>query len=164
MKIETIAYFSLILIIGLATSCTPITNLFPKEKRAFKVREFDSAAWKNGDYQTRGEMSSSKISEQIYKIKGDVKEEVTKLLGNPESITKAICCYDGRAGKSDKEIEVWLYYIDVEDYPNKKDLSEKPLVPKALKIYFDNNSLHLNIGERSGDHSYFPIIGALTKQ
>ena len=36
-----------------------IFNLFPKELRPFQEKAFDSQQWKDGDYQTRGEMAQS---------------------------------------------------------------------------------------------------------
>ena len=150
--------FLWLIVVISATSCTSITKLFPREKRAFESRDFNSEQWKSGDYQMRGEMAQGKLFQQIYKIKENQKEEVRELLGKPDEITEAVCCYSGRAGKSTNKVEMWIYYIEIE-----KSATEKTLVPKALKIYFDS-SVNPHIGDRDGDHSYFPMIGYLQKQ
>lgn len=141
----------------LISSCTSITNYFPKQPRPFQQREFNSAEWKSGDYQTRGEMAQGKLFQQIYEIKKNQKEEILQLLGKPDEITEAVCCYSGRGGTSKNKVELWLYYIEVEESADKKSLS-----PKALKIYFDS-SVNPHIGERDGDHSYFPMVGYLNR-
>ena len=145
--------FLWLIVVILGTSCTSITKLFPREKRPFQEREFDYEQWKSGDYQMRGEMARGKLFQQIYEIKEDQKEEVRQLLGKPDEITEAVCCYSGRAGKSTNKVELWIYYIEIEE-----DKAEKGLRPKALKIYFDS-SVTPDIGDRDGDHSYFPKIG-----
>lgn len=151
-------FFLWLILVFVGTSCTSITKLFPGEKRPFQTREFNSEQWKSGDYQTRGEMLPGKLFQQIHKIKENQKEEVRELLGEPDKITEAVCCYSGRAGKSTEKVEMWMYYIEVE-----KSAAEKTLVPRALKIYFDS-SVNPHIGERDGDHSYFPMIGYFQKQ
>ncbi len=158
MKKQIYGQLFLWLIVGfVGTSCTSITKLFPGVKRPFQEREFDSAQWKSGDYQMRGEMAQGKLFQQIYKIKENQKEAVRELLGKPDEITEAVCCYSGRAGKSTNKVEMWIYYIEIEN-----DKAEKTLVPKALKIYFDS-SVNPHVGDRDGDHSYFPMIGRLAK-
>lgn len=149
--------FLWLIVIAFATSCTSITKLFPREKRDFELREFNSEQWKSGDYQMRGEMAQGKLFQQIYKIKENQKEEVRELLGKPDLITEAVCCYSGRAGKSTNKVELWMYYIETE-----KSATDKTLVPKALKIYFDS-SVNPHVGERDGDHSYFPMVGYFQK-
>lgn len=150
--------FLWLIVAGLVTSCASITKLFPREKRPFQSREFDSAQWKSGDYQMRGEMAQGKLFQQIYKIKENQKEEVRELLGKPDVITEAVCCYSGRAGKSTNKVEMWMYYVEIE-----KSAADKTLVPKALKIYFDS-SVNPHVGDRDGDHSYFPMVGNLLRQ
>jgi hypothetical protein len=152
------------MIVGLTTSCTSITQLFPKQPRPFQERKFDSAEWKNGDYQTRGEMTNrnsadTNLIDRIYKIEGNnTQAQILELLGKPDEKTRAACCYAGRAGKSG-ETDLWLYYIEVSEATNVADKTDKPLVKKALKIYFDGNRVQPNVGKRDGDHSYFPAIG-----
>lgn len=85
------------------------------------------------------------------------KEEVRELLGKPDLITEAVCCYSGRAETSTNKVEMWMYYIETE-----KSATDKTPVPKALKIYFDL-SVNPHVGERNGDHSYFPMVGYFQK-
>jgi outer membrane protein assembly factor BamE (lipoprotein component of BamABCDE complex) len=144
------------IVISLNASCTSITQLFPKEPRPFQKREFNSAEWKNSDYQTRGEManrdSSDSLIERLYKIEGNnTQEQILELLGKPDQKTKAACCYAGRAGRSGEK-DLWIYYIEVEKEAGKTS-------SKALKIYFDGNRVQPNVGNRDGDHDYFPAIG-----
>lgn len=145
----------------LLTSCTSITQYFPKQPRPFQERKFDSIEWKKGDYQTRGEMmnrdsSDSNLFSLIYKIQGNnLQEQILELLGKPDEKTKAACCYAGRAGRSG-ETDLWIYYLEVKETTNTGD---KPLAKKALKIYFDGDRIQPGIGERGGDHSHFPKIG-----
>lgn len=158
MKTQTIKQiFFLCMALSFLTSCTSITKLFPKQPRPFQSKEFNSEQWKNGDYQTRGEMAQGKLFQQIYEIKKNQKEEILQLLGKPDEITEAVCCYSGRGGTSKNKVELWLYYIEIEESAGQKSLS-----PKALKIYFDS-SVNPHIGERDGDHSYFPIVGYLNR-
>lgn len=145
------------LIVGLTASCTSITQLFPKQPRPFQKKEFNSEEWKKGDYQTRGEMtnrdsSKTNLIDRLYKIEGNNnQEQILELLGKPDQKTKANCCYAGRAGKSGEK-DLWIYYIEVEKEAGKTS-------PKALKIYFDGNRVQPNIGDRDGEHDYFPAIG-----
>lgn len=140
----------------LLTSCKSITSYFPKEPRPFQKREFNSAEWKNGDYQIRGEMINGDLIGRIYKIDANnSQDQITELLGKPDKFTKAACCYAGRSGRSGEK-DLWIYYIEVDGKTNAND---KPLVKKALKIYFDGTRVQPNIGDRDGDHSFFPAIG-----
>lgn len=167
MKIKTISFICFwCLIVGL-TSCTSITKLFPKQLRPFQAKEFNSEEWKNGDYQTRGEMANrtsgdKNLIDRIYKIQGNnTQEQILELLGKPDAKTKARCCYAGRAGQSG-DVDLWLYYIETEDWS--KDPNVKPpLVKKALKIYFEGTRISQNIGDREGNHDYFPAIGFLRR-
>jgi hypothetical protein len=145
------------ILISLNASCTSITKLFPKQPRPFQAKEFNSEEWKNGDYQTRGEMADSKLTEQIYKIDSNSQEQILQLLGKPDAKTRARCCYAGRGGQSG-EVDLWLYYVETEGWT--KDPNVKPpLEKKALKIYFDGARISLNFGDRDSDHDYFPKIG-----
>ncbi len=147
----------------LLTSCTSISKLFPKQPRPFQGKKFDSEQWKNGDYQTRGEMTRGKLIQQIYEIKKNQKEEILQLLGKPDEITEAICCYAGRNGSSKNKVELWLYFIETEKSERNANVANKeenPLAKQALKLYFDSG-VNPNIGERDDDHSYFPMIGFL---
>jgi hypothetical protein len=144
------------IVISLNASCISITQLFPKQPRPFQERKFDSAEWKKGDYQTRGEMtnrdSDASLIERLYKIEGNnSQEQIIELLGKPDQKTKAACCYAGRAGRSGEK-DLWIYYIEVEKEAGKT-------TPKALKIYFDGNGVQPGIGDRDGNHDYFPAIG-----
>ena len=156
--------FFLCIVISLNASCTSITKLFPKQPRPFQKREFNSEEWKNGDYQTRGEMANrnsvdTNLIDRIYKIQGNnTQEQILELLGKPDEKTRAACCYAGRAGRSGEK-ELWLYYIEVGETANTTDKTDKPLIKKALKIYFDGDRGQPNVDDRDGDHSYFPAIG-----
>jgi hypothetical protein len=143
------------ILISLNASCTSITKLFPKQPRPFQAKEFNSEQWKNGDYQTRGEMTNGKLFEQIRVFKTNQTEQIIQLLGKPDQITKAHCCYAGRAGKSG-EVDLWLYYIETEDFEKDKQANLKK---KALKIYFGDIGINVNTGEITGNHDYFPAIG-----
>ena len=152
------------IVIGFSTSCASITQLFPKQPRPFQKKEFNSAEWKKGDYQTRGEMinrdsTDNNLIGQIYKIEGNnAQEQIIELLGKPDEKTRAACCYAGRAGKSG-ETDLWLYYIEVSETTNAANQTEKSLGKRALKIYFDGNRVQPDIGMRSGSHDFFPKIG-----
>ncbi len=150
--------FFLIAAVSLLTSCTSITKLFPKQPRPFQAKEFNSEQWKNGDYQTRGEMVSRTLIDQIYQIKSNHQEEILKLFGKPDQVTKGACCYAGRSGQSGEK-ELWLYYIETEQTSNVANKDEIPLSSKALKIYFDTSSINQMVGNRNGNHDYFPAIG-----
>lgn len=152
------------ILISLNASCTSITKLFPKQPRPFQTKEFNSKEWKSGDYQTRGEMANrnsldTNLIDRIYKIQGNnSQEQILELLGKPDEKTRAACCYAGRAGRSGEK-ELWIYYIEVRETANTADKMNPPLIKKALKIYFDGDRVQPNIGDRDGDHSYFPAIG-----
>ncbi len=146
------------ILVSLNASCTSITKLFPKEPRPFQTKEFNSEQWKNGDYQTRGEMVSRTLIDQIYQIKSNHQEEILKLFGKPDQLTKARCCYAGRGGQSGEK-ELWLYYIETEQTSNVANKDEIPFSSKALKIYFDTSGISPNVGNRNGNHDYFPAIG-----
>lgn len=154
---KQIFFFGLVLC--LITSCTSITRLFPRQPRPFQAREFNSEEWKNGDYQTRGEMTDSKLFERIDKIDSNSQEQILQLFGKPDEKTKARCCYAGRGGQSG-EVDLWLYYIEIEGW--KQDPNVKPPLEKqALKIYFDGTRVTRKVGDRDGNHDYFPAIGYL---
>ena len=159
MKKQIIKQIFLLLMIGSLTSCASITKLFPKIPRPFEPKDFNSEQWKSGDYQTRGEMLPGKLFRQLYDIKENPKEKILELLGKPDVMTEAICCYSGRTGRSTEKVELWIYFIETKENANSnKSNSENSLKPKALKIYFDT-SINPTIGDRDGDHSYFPKIG-----
>ena len=50
-------------------------QIINKIKNLFQTKEFNSREWKNGDYQTRGEMVSRTLIDQIYQIKSNHQEE-----------------------------------------------------------------------------------------
>lgn len=162
MKNQIIKSIFLVVIACLSfASCKSITSYFPKEPRPFQQREFNSEEWKNGDYQTRGEMTNSKLFGLIDKIDSNSQEQILQMFGKPDAKTKARCCYAGRAGQSG-EVDLWLYFIETEDWS--KDTKVKPpLVKKALKIYFEGTRITRNIGDRDGNHDYFPAIGFLRR-
>ena len=142
--------------VGLMASCTSLTKIFPKQPRPFQERDFNSAEWKNGDYQTRGEMLNPKLLEQIRNFKTNQSDQIIELLGKPDQITKARCCYSGRGGQSG-EVELWLYYIETNDSGKNANTNLKK---QALKIYFgDIGGISSKVGDRDGNHDYFPAIG-----
>lgn len=99
MKTQTIKQiFFWCIAVSFMTSCTSITKNCPKQARPFQVKEFNSEQWKNGDYQTRGEMAGN-LRELVGYPKPWKKsaDEVRLILGEPDVITEAICCYSGRA-------------------------------------------------------------------
>ena len=147
--------FVSVIALSLLTSCASITKLFPRQPRPFQAKEFNSAEWKNGDYQTRGEMLNPKFFEQIRNFKTNQADQIKELLGKPDQITKARCCYAGRAGKSG-EVDLWLYYVETADFGKDK---QSNLKSQALKIYFGDIGINAQIGERDGNHDYFPAIG-----
>lgn len=152
------------IVISLNASCTSITKLFPKEPRPFQEKKFDSEQWKNGDYQTRGEMA-----EDLEGLVTDYKEpwkksadEVRQILGEPDVVTEAYCCTVNR-NVSPQKLEMWMYYIQIEeDYPANR---ERKTVPRAFKLYFLKDlsgSFNAFIGEREGDHSLrIPVVGMI---
>lgn len=143
------------IVVSFSTSCTSITKLFPKEPRRFQSREFNSEQWKSGDYQTRGEMLNGELLEKIRTFKTGQTAQIIELLGKPDQITKARCCYAGRGGVSD-EVDLWLYYVETEVWGKDK---QKNLESQALKIYFDHTEIDATFGDRDGNHDYFPAIG-----
>jgi hypothetical protein len=155
------------IVVSLTSSCTSITNLFPKEPRPFQKRAFDSEQWKNGDYQTRGEMAENlrlliEKPDQGWKKSP---EEVRQILGKPDVVTEAECCEVGR-GHSPHTAELWLYYIEIEkEYymPQKEAEAERTMVSRAFKLYFpkgDSAGFRTVIGDRTGDHSILmPVVG-----
>ena len=147
------------IVVALTTSCASITKLFPKVPRPFQKRAFDSEQWKKGDYQTRGEMLGGEVFEKIYQIKSNSPEQILQIFGEPDKKTKAACCYSGRGGSSGEDADLWLYYVET-GYES----LDKPLRKEALKIYFDGTSLHCLVGDRDGDHSYFPVVGYLKEK
>jgi hypothetical protein len=154
--------------ISLLTSCTSITKNFPKQPRPFQVKEFNSEQWKSGDYQTRGEMAENLRESAGYPNPWKKSaEEVRQILGKPDVITQADCCNIGRSVSPEK-VEVWLYYIEIEEgYRNFPAEGEpkKKILQQAFKLYFPKlavNSLTTVIGKRDGDHSLrMPVVGAI---
>ena len=141
--------------VSLMASCTSLTKFFPKQPRPFQERDFNSADWKNGDYQTRGEMLNPKLLEQIRNFKTNQSKQIKEFLGKPDQITKARCCYSGRGGQSG-EVELWLYYVETKDSGKNTNTSLKK---QDLKIYFGDIGISSIVGERDGNHDYFPAIG-----
>ena len=128
----------------LTGSCSSITNLFPKEPRPFEKRPFNADQWKSGDYQTRGEMVQD-LRRTIYNPQKDWKksaDEVRQILGKPDVVTQAECCYT-RRGVSPPPVEVWLYYVEIEenyDYPRSPGEPERKILPQAFKLYFSEDN------------------------
>ena len=120
----------------------------------------------NGDFQIRGEMA-----ENLREIVSDYKtpwkksaDEVRQILGKPDEITQAECCWVGR-NLSPGKVETWLYYIDIENDYRKQSEPKGKLIPQAFKLYFSNRqsqTFETVIGDRDGDHSVrMPVVGAL---
>jgi hypothetical protein len=171
MRIQIIRQILLWLItVNLLASCTSITKLFPKEPRPFQIKKFDSEQWKNGDYQTRGEMAED-LWGLIKNPKEEWKkspEEVRQILGEPDFMTEAECC-EARRGHSPQKLELWLYYLEIQEnsyLPRKPGEPERPLIPQAFKLYFrkgDSRNFETMIGDRAGDHSkVWWVVGAVS--
>ena len=94
-------------------------------------------------------------------------DEVRQILGKPDVVTQAECCYT-RRGVSPPPVEVWLYYVEIEenyDYPRSPGEPERKILPQAFKLYFSEDNpgrFYIAIGERNGDHSQLmPVVGAI---
>lgn len=134
-----------------------IANLFPKQPRPFQEKAFNPEKWKDGDYQTRGEMALSLYRERWNKSSANNLEkksptEVARLLGEPDKKTRGNCCHVRYA----PEVEVWLYRIQLPD-GQKNDLRER-----AVQIYFteDGKTVQdLTIKEMEDKPVHIPAIG-----
>jgi hypothetical protein len=113
-----------VLILCFMISCDSI-----REPRAFREKPFDSNLWREGDAQTRGEMSKDlrwkKSESGNYVLYAKTRREVLAILGEPDRKTRGKCC--GAGGTSDEE--VWLYKLEVADEKNK-------LTNEHFQIYF----------------------------
>ena len=104
-----------VLVLSLFVSCTTVKNLMPQKKRPFQERIFDSKLWREGDAQTRGEMSKDlrwkTNAAEGYLLDGKTQSDILTYLGEPDRKTRGRCC--GAGGTSDEE--VWLYNIEIMD-------------------------------------------------
>jgi hypothetical protein len=102
-----------------------------REKRPFQERNFDARLWREGDAQTRGEMSKDlrwkTSTPQGYILDDKNRPQVLEILGEPDRKTRGRCC--GAGGTFDEE--VWLYNLEV------KDGSE--IKSEHFQIYFDES-------------------------
>lgn len=160
MKYSTLKIFALLLIFANLSACTSLTNLLPKAKRPFEKRPFEVTKWKEGDYQTRGEMAENLISYHADKdFRDKSADEVRQLLGKPDAVTKAPCCH----ARFQSEVEAWVYYIEIErESYDASHKSEKTLEKQAVIVYYggrDGGVLIFRIDDRDGNHAYFPIVG-----
>src|SRR5215510_7183467 len=77
--------------------------------RPFQERKFDSKLWREGDAQTRGEMSKdlqwNRSESGDYPLENKTREQVLAILGEPDRKTRGRCC--GAGGTFEEE--VWLY-------------------------------------------------------
>ncbi len=145
-----------VLILSFAVSCASIKNILPKEKRPFQERNFDSAEWKKGDEQTRGEMSKDlqwrRTDADGYFLRNKNQAEIIKLLGEPDRKTRGKCC--GAGGTA--EGKVWLYNLEIkyEDSPELKTTQ--------FQIYFTTDSKVNETRINKWDDKnpdYFPRVG-----
>lgn len=72
--------------------------------------EFNSDKWKQGDKRQRGKMSTYLIENQI--IDNKSKNEVTELLGNPDSKSGNCISYDLDLGGISKQVN-WTYFLEI---------------------------------------------------
>jgi hypothetical protein len=118
--------------VGVLLICCFISCDSIRDKRAFQERNFDSGIWREGDAQTRGEMSKDlrwkKPESGNYVLDGKTRPEVLAILGEPDRKTRGKCC--GAGGTSDEE--VWLYKLEVSD-------GENQLTNKHLQLYFTDS-------------------------
>src|SRR5215208_2160470 len=100
-----------ILAVCLFTACASVRkaareNNPVKEKRPFQEREFNAAAWRKGDSQTRGEMTKDlrwkKSDPQNYILDDKNRRQVLEILGEPDRKTRGRCC--GAGGTFDEEV------------------------------------------------------------
>ena len=119
-----------VLILSLFFSCASVKKLIPQKKSPYQKRSFDSKLWREGDAQTRGEMSKDlywKESESgNYLLRNKTQTEIVELLGEPDRKTRGRCC--GAGGTWDEE--VWLYNVDV------KDFDSSDIKTEHFQIYF----------------------------
>jgi len=118
-----------ILAFCLFASCALIKKQIFRGKRPFQERNFDAKLWREGDPQTRGEMSKDlrwKQSEsRSYLLTGRTQQEILAMLGEPDRKTRGKCC--GAGGTFDEE--VWLYDIDVK-------IGDSSITEQHFQIYF----------------------------
>lgn len=153
---KNLKFLFVILILSLTVSCFSVKNIFQKEKKPFQERNFDSAVWKDGDEQTRGEMSKDlqwrRTDSDGYLLRNKNQAEIIKLLGEPDRKTRGKCC--GAGGTA--EGEVWLYNLEVkvEDSPELKTTQ--------FQIYFTTdgkvNETRINKWDDKNP-DYFPRVG-----
>jgi hypothetical protein len=141
----------------LLTSCADISKLFPKKSRMFEEKSFNSAEWKAGDYQTRGEMARNLYQSRWDKtspnnLDGKSSAEVLQLLGEPDKKTRGNCCHARHA----PEGEVWLYKIQTLEGP------EGQLEERAVQIFLTEDGKNVKdftFGEMEDKPVYIPAIG-----
>ena len=152
---KNLKFLFVVLILSLTVSCSSVKNILPKEKRPFQERNFDSAEWKKGNEQTRGEMSKDlhwRRSENDYVLSKKNQTEVVRILGEPDRKTRGKCC--GAGGTA--EGEVWLYNLEIkyEDSPELKTTQ--------FQIYFTTDSKVNETRISKWDDKnpdYFPRVG-----
>ena len=152
---KNLKFLFVVLILSLTVSCSSVKNIFPKEKKPFQERNFDSAEWKKGNEQTRGEMSKDlhwRRSENDYVLSKKNQTEVVRILGEPDRKTRGKCC--GAGGTA--EGEVWLYNLEIkyEDSPELKTTQ--------FQIYFTTDSKVNETRISKWDDKnpdYFPRVG-----
>jgi hypothetical protein len=145
-----------VLILGLFGSCAAVKNLIPKEKTPFQERKFDSKLWREGDAQTRGEMSDDlrwkKSQSNGYFLDSKTQSEILEILGEPDRKTRGKCC--GAGGTSDEE--VWLYNIEVKGSGNSKFNNEH------FQLYFTPSGkldeIRISLWD-DNNPDYFPRVG-----
>jgi hypothetical protein len=118
-----------ILAFSLFASCALINKQMFREKRPFQERNFDAKLWREGDPQTRGEMSKDlrwkKTESGRYLLDDKNQQEILAILGEPDRKTRGRCC--GAGGTFDEE--VWLYNIDVKT-------GDSTITEEHFQIYF----------------------------
>ncbi len=145
-----------ILVLSLFVSCATVKNLLTQKSGPFQERSFDSKLWREGDAQTRGEMSKDlrwkKNTADGYLLDGKTQSEILTILGEPDRKTRGRCC--GAGGTSDEE--VWLYNIEIKDEDDSKTRI------KHFQIYFQTggkvDEWRISLWDDKNP-DYFPRVG-----
>ena len=143
------------LVLVFAASCSQLNKLTFKPKKPFEERSFDAKLWREGDAQTRGEMTKDlqwkETESGDYLLNGKTQKQILAMLGEPDRKTRGMCC--GAGGTFDEE--VWLYEIDVKN-------GDSSITQEHFQIYFtENGKIDAWRVEKWDDKNpdYYPRIG-----
>lgn len=156
MKNLTVKIALIAIVAANVSACASIANLFPKEKRPFQERKFDSKQWLDGDAQTRGEMLKdlrwNENNLENLKLRNKTQAQILSLLGEPDKKSSGKCCGVPRT----REVEVWIYKVETQDEFSKKTETEH------FQLYFTEEGTvdEFRTAEWSEqDRDYIPRIG-----